>query len=822
MIRVAADVRHAIRGVCRIPGTALMCAATLALGIGASATTFAAVYAALYRPLPFPDPDRLLYLNQLRTDARNGTTRLRWSFAATQEAARSTHAFADVGSYSRTSVAVGGKGEPEQADGEFVSAGYFAALGVAPAIGHPFTTADDAAARPAALIADGLWRRRFGGDPAIAGRAIDVNGVTMTIDGVMPAGFAGVSGAAAIWMPASMAPRLTYRDYLVTPQHFINLIARLRPDVTLAQANAELAAIGPRLPHQAVDPPTPPASFSAGARRLGDARVNPSQRRSLLLLLGGSAGLLLVTAVNAALLLLTRARLRRGEMAIRLALGASRLRLVHDVLVESGLIATAGGGLGVLLAAWGVAWLRTAAPSLLPSGQNDYGQIAAFAAPALDYPSVVFGVVLVLTATIAVGLAPALSATRAQPAGILADTSRALTGAAGGRMLPALAAAQIAVAVVLASGALLLVRTVGHLEAGRSALHESAISFWINGPASHYTTEDGPRVVERVLARIRQVPGVSDAAVNRCTPYSPRCARALLFLPGRSTRESDLPVVGRHYVSGSYFRTVGIALEAGRILDDGDRRGRPAVTVINETAARRFWPGENPIGKRVWFSSNPGFDDPSHPVEVVGVVADVKYWPLGEPVGPDFYTSYLQFTYPDSLYIVRADDTPVLPAIRRAVADVDPSMAVYDVERLEARVDAAVSSPRFTATATALFGLAAAALATLGVFGVMTFAVSARRDELALRVALGATPGRLRVAVMRRAGGVALAGGAAGVALSFWLLRALANALYGISPSDPPTLAAAGIAVAAIALGAAAIPAWRASTIDPMRVLRRS
>jgi putative ABC transport system permease protein len=819
---LASDLRHALTALRRIPGTAAMCAVTLALGIGAAATTFSAVYAALYRPLPFPDPDRLLYLNQLRTSARDGTMPLRWSFPAALDLARTARSFAAAGTYSRNSVAVTSSGDAEQVDVEFVSSGYFPALGVAPAMGRAFEPADDTAPRPAAIISDGLWRRRFGGDRAIVGGALDVNGVTVTIDGVMPPGFAGVTGAASIWLPATMAPQLTYRDYLVTTQHFINLIARLKPDVTLAQANAELAAIGPSLPHQALDPSAPPASFSAGARRLGDARIEATRRRSLLLLLAGSTGLLVVTAINAALLLLARARLRRGEMAIRLALGASRPRLVRELLTESGLIALAGGALGVLLAGWGVAWLRRAAPALLPSPQDNYGQIAGFAEPSIESAIVLFVAALVLVAAIAVGAVPALSATHAQPAETLADTSRSLAGRGRGRALPALAAAQVAVAVLLLSGAMLLVRTLGHLEAGRRDLNEGAISFWVNAPASRYAPSEGPQVVERVLARIRQVPGVTEAAVNRCTPYGPGCARALLFRPGQSTRVSDAPAVGRHYVSGSYFRAAGIALRAGRLLDDNDRIGRPAVTVINETAARRFWPGENPVGQRVWFSSNPGFTDPSHPVEIVGVVADVKYWPANEPVGPDFYTSYLQFTYPFSLYLVNAGDVSVVPAIRRAVAEVDPSMAVYDVRRLDERVADAVASPRFTAKVTAIFGFSAASLAAIGVFGVMAFAVAARREELAIRAALGATPGRLRASVLRNAGGVALAGGAAGVALSLWLLRAIAGALYGVSPADPLTIGLAVVAVMACALAAAAVPAWRASTTDPMLTLRKS
>ena len=815
------DLRQAARGLGRVPGTALLCAATLALGIAASSTTFSAVYAALFRPLPFAEPDRLALLQQVRTNERTGTIYLRWSYAAGEELRRATRSFEAVGSYSRASVSISGSGDAEQVDGELVNAGYFDVLRVAPVIGQGLTAADDTAARPVVLIADSLWRSRFGGDPAVVGRALDVNGVPLTIGGVLPPGFAGISGRAVLWAPSTLAPRMTYRDYLTTPQHFINVIARLRPGATIAQASAELAVLGPSLPHQPGAPGSMPATWSAAARSLADARIDPAQRRSLLLILGGAGCLLLVTCVNVALILVTRARMRRGETAIRLALGASRVRLAREFLVESALVASAGAIAGTLLASWGVAWLRAAAPVILPSAQNTYGQIATFAEPSMDGAILLFVVLVTAVVTMMVGAAPALSAASANPASALAGSSRALAGRAGGRLLPGLVVAQMAVAVLLVSGAVLLARTVTHLEAGRDRVNQGAMSFWINAPGSRYGDETGPAVVERVLSRIARIPGVTDAAVNRCTPYGASCARALLFLPGRSTRAADAPVVERHYVSGSYFRAAGIALRRGRLLNDDDRPGRPAVTVINETAARRFWPGEDPIGKRLWFSANPGFDDPAAPVEVVGVVADVKYWPANDAIGPDFYTSYLQFTYPSSMYIVNAiAGAEVLPAIRRAVAEIDPAMAVYDVRSIDERVDEATGGARFVAATTGMFAAAAAALAALGVFGVMAFSVASRRDELALRLALGATPRRLQTSIVSRALRLALAGAAAGIALSVWLLRAAASALYGVSPVDPLTLASATAAMLAVSVAAAAIPAWRASTTDPMLALR--
>jgi hypothetical protein len=274
-------------------------------------------------------------------------------------------------------------------------------------------------------------------------------------------------------------------------------------------------------------------------------------------------------------------------------------------------------------------------------------------------------------------------------------------------------------------------------------------------------------------------------------------------------------------VSADYFHALGIALQRGRLLTDEDRAGRASVTVINETAARRFWPGEDPIGKRVWFGS--AFTDAERPLAVVGVVADVKYWPIADAIGPDFYTSYLQFTYPSSLYVVKtASPGTVVPAIRRAVAEVDPTLPIYDVQLVDERVAEAVARPRFTATVTAMFAISAAVLAALGVFGVMAYSVAMQREELALRLALGATPRGLQVRVLVQAAQLALAGSAAGLLAGFWLLRSLRSALYGISPTDPATLVVAVAAMGTIALAAAAAPAWRASVTDPMLVLRRS
>jgi putative ABC transport system permease protein len=807
----------------RFPGTAVLSVVMLAFGVAAATTTFSAVYAALFRPLPFPEADRLLYLHTTRQTARDGTVLTRWSPAKAAALRSRARAFETIAVYTRSNVGISGNGDAAQVDAEVVSAGYLETLRVAPALGRGFTPEEETPGHAVALLSDRLWRQRYDADAAAVGRTIAINGVPLTIVGVMPPGFRGVSGEAAVWFPLGVAPQLTYREYLTTPQHFMNVIARLRPGVTLEQAQSELAILGPQLPNEPPAADAPPARWSATALPLSQARIDGSQRRSLTLLFAGGGCVLLVTCVNVAMLLVARARSRRGEMAIRLALGASRMQLVKQLLSESALLAALGAVFGMILTAWGIAWLRSAAPAVLPSPQNNYGQIAGFSTPAVDGVILLFVLALAAVTTMLSGVAPALAASAADPAEALAGSSRALAGRGRGRLLSALVATQIAVAVIVSCAALLLMRTVSHLQAAESTFDTGAVTFWVNAPASRYADEDGPAVVERMLTRIQQVPGVQHAAVNRCTPYGSNCARTVLFFKDRPNLPGTAPVIGRHYVSSEYFAALGIQLRRGRLLTNDDRLGRPPVTVINETAAKRFWPNEDPIGKRVWFGSATGFTDPERPAEIVGVVADVKYWPPNDAIGPDFYTSYLQFTYPSSMYLVKGQNAAALiPALRRAVASEDPTLPIYDVQLVTERVSEAVARPRFTATVSALFAVSTALLAAMGIFGVMAYSISLQKDELALRLALGATPRGVQGRVLGAALRLVAAGSGIGLLAGFWLLRSLRSMLFGISATDPFVLGLAVLGMGAIALIAAAAPAWRAGATDPMTLLRRT
>jgi putative ABC transport system permease protein len=838
------DLRYAARSLARMRSGAVVAILTLALGIGATTTMFSVVYAALLRPLPFADVDRLVMLHVTRTTPQEGLVRLRWSMPAALALARSVSSFESVATVTGASIAVSasapgtqdaqaiGAGElPEQLDGEMVSASYFGTLRVAAAIGRVFRPDEDVApgAHPLAVVSDRLWRRRFAADPSLVGRTIQVNDVALTVVGIAPPGFAGVTGKADIFMPRTMAPALTYAEYLTTPQHFISVVARLGAGVSLAKANAELAAIGVRFAPstgsgQASSTDERPGSlWSMAAIPIGDARVDPTLRRSVLVLLAAAGCVLLIACVNVAALLLARARIRRREIAIRLAIGSSRRRLIQALLVEGLLLAAVAGVCGTLIAAWGVQLFARASPAVVASFGNNYGAVGVFAAPALDRRVLAFAAAATLLTTVLFALVPAIEASRPNLVAALKEHDR---GGGRGRALGALVVSEMALAVLLLGASGLLLETFARLQSRRTGfVADNVLTFWVRPPASRYAPADGPATLDRLLARVQSVPGVESAAVNRCTPFS-GCSRTVIFFPDRPARPDEAPGVGRHYVSGDYFRTLGIPLLAGRVLNAADRAGGAAVAVVNESGARRFWPGENAVGKRVWFGTTTGpFSDPAHAVEIVGVVGDVKYEGAEQADAPsraDFYTSYLQFAYPDTMVIVKArgDAISLLPAMRTAVAAFDPAVPIYDAMTLDDRIAAAISRPRFNATLVAAFAAAALLLAAIGVYGVLSYSVSARMREIGVRLALGAGAAGVVRLVLGEGLKLAALGAAIGIAAAFAGARLIQGLLVGAAPSSLRVLIGGAVVMLAAAAAAAWLPARRAAAVDPIAVLR--
>jgi putative ABC transport system permease protein len=812
------NLRDAIRALRQLRGLAVVAVVTLGVGIGATTAMFSVVYAALLRPLPFEAPDRLVALSVIRETPRSGRQRTRWSepeIAALQASMTSLEA---IGSFSQATMNLTSGSGPERIVGEVASPGYFRVLDVVATRGRTFVADDDATpgGHPVAIISATLWRERFAADPAVLGRSIVLNDVPLTIVGVLPVGFAGLSGRATVWLPPTMAPSVTYADYLTTPQHFISVIGRLKPGASIAAADAELAVMAAHVVRP--EPTAEPARWSASAWSLGRARIDPDVERSLLVLLAAVCCVLLITCLNVASLLLARARTRRREMALRLAVGASRGRVVSQLLTESALLAALGGALGIVLTEWAVSWLP--APSVMASARNGYAQIGSFATPRVDGMVWFFALAITLGTSVLFGLSPARELARPDLVDALKEDGRSGAGPGRTRTLARLVVGEVALAVILLTGAGLFLKSFAALEDLRGGFSTAGVlTFWVTPPASRYPS--GPDIVERLLTRVQQVPGVLSAAVNRCVPFN-GCARTTLAFPDRPMDPARLPVVGRHYVSSEYLRTLSMELRMGRWLTDADRPGRPPVTVISETAARAYWPGENPLGKHVWFGPSTGFTDRTHPVEVVGVVGDVTYGIADVLLQGDFYTSYLQFVYPDSMFIVKTAQPAqtLVSSLRAAVASIDPGLPIYDVQTLEERIDAAVSRPRLNASVVAGFAVAATVLAALGVYGVMAYSVSSRRREIGVRLALGADSGRLIRLVLGESLRLASLGATIGLLAALAGMRLVRSLLFGVSPTDPVILTAVVTLIVTTVMLAASVPARRAGAVDPVTVLR--
>jgi putative ABC transport system permease protein len=805
-------------------GSAVVAMLTLALGIGATTTMFSVVYAALLRPIPFPEPDRIVMPYLTHTTPRGYDDRARFSFRELQALVVQSTSFESVAPFSRTSISVEVP-DAQQLNSEIVAPAYFDLLRVRAAQGRVFRPDENVepGGSPVLLISNRLWRTQLGANPDVIGKPLAVNGVPLTVIGIMPDGFLGLSGRADVWIPMVMAPRLTYAEYLTSPQHFIAAVARLKPGVTLAEASAEMSVLGPRL--AALDMSPTDGTWGGQAVPIDTVRVDPANRRSALLLLAAIACVLLIACANVASLLMARMRNRRREIAVRSALGAGTARVVRQLLTENVVLAAAGGLIGSLVAFWGVRLVVLAAPSALPSTQTGYAQVSGFAEPSIDGVVLGFIVLATLVTSVMFGMLPAVEAMRTDLIGVLREDERTM-GAGGSGVLSAIVIAEVAVAVVLVAGAALFVASFSELQKLRAGFEpDRVMTFRIAPPASRYAPADGPATIRRFLTSIQSAPGVEMAAINRCTPLNSACARTTLHLPGEPADVLP-PMIERHYVSADYFRVLGIPVRAGRAIEERDGPDAPPVVVINERAAARFFSNQDPIGKRLWFGGGTGFGDADHAAEVVGIVGDVKYGTLDEPPSDDFYTSYQQYAFPDTMVMVKAGrgvtTAALMLSLRQAVAAVDRGVPIQDVMTMNDRAADAMTRPRFHATTLGAFAAAALLLAAIGVYGVMSHAVSARLRELGIRVALGADRRQVMRLVLGQSLRLAAIGGLVGAIVALALGRLVRNLLFEVAPTDPRLMAlAVGVLVAVAAL-AAFLPARRASTVDPIAVLRQN
>jgi putative ABC transport system permease protein len=808
----------------------------LGAGIGALTATFGLVDAALLRPPPFPDPDRLAiaYFTRERVGGSGGgssaVSRQRWSLPRVRMLRELNTTLASVANYSRNELVLTGNNDPEPVATEIVSPEYFATLGVTPAAGRSFAREEDGApgAHPVALLGYDLWRRRFAADPRIVGQPIGVNGVALTVVGVLPRGFHGLTGRAELWVPTAMAPQLSYSEYLTTNQNFISAVVRLRPESGLERVRSELAVLGAKI-GAALPPEDADSSERLGATvvPLNQARIEPDIRQSVLLLLAAVGLLHLLAAANVTSLLLGRVAARKRELAVRAAIGGGPRRLFGHLFGEGVGLCLLSGLLGLALA-WAASRV-VSLPSELFGPRNFYGSLAAFDQPAFDRRIVGFGAAVTLLTALAVAWVPAAVALSGRLLDGLREGSRGLArGAATLKRLTlrgGIVAVEAALAVILLIGGGLMIHSFVRMRTTRLGIDpEHVLTFALRPSEVRVPPAAAPAFLARVLAAIQLVPGVEAATVDGCAPLSTVCANTTLHVVGREVPEGQEPAVLRHYVAPDHFRVLGIPLLEGRSFTPQDDTAHPRVAIVNQSAARRFWPvGGSALGRQVWFGGGTGFSSPDSTAEIVGVVGDVAYQPLDQrPFQPDFYTPYTQFTYASRMVLVRTTGNPagVVNAIRAVVRSVDPDLPLFDVQTLRERLGASWSEQRFNALLLGGFAAVALLLAASGIYGVVAYAVSQRTREMGIRLAIGATPGAVLRLVVREGMALPLAGIASGAAAALGLTRVLRASLYGVTPTDPGVFGATVGLMLLVALLACVVPGRRATRADPLEALR--
>ncbi|HET7462941.1 MAG TPA: ABC transporter permease [Longimicrobium sp.] len=802
MDTVLHDLRYGVRRLARDPAFTLIAVVCLALGIGANTTVLTAVNTLLLRPLPFKDPDRLVAVYAI-SPGGGPDDRSSLSYPDYVDWGNLDGALTSAGAYTNTMVNLGGIDEPQRVVGARVSASLFPTLGVKTVIGRGFTPEEDLAGKVVVLSHE-LWQSRFGGDRRVLGSKVTINGEPYTVVGVMEPKIR-FPETARLWLPLEPPTGPDSRGYRT-----YNIVGRLAPGVTPGQARARAAAKARELAERYPE---------ADAQRGGGALLYREQfsrqiRPMMLIMLGAVSFVLLIACANVANLLLARGTSRRREIAVRLAVGAGRGRVIRQLLTESLLIALLGGVLGALLGTWGIDALAGSLPADLPfwmvfevDGKVLLMTLAIAAASALVF-----------------GLVPAVRASDLDLVSELKDGGRGTTGVRAGRLQASLVVAQLALSVVLLVGATLMIRSF-------MALHTVNPGFQAGGVLTLQTSLQGPRyegdsTVARsygqMLDRIRALPGVKGAAAVSSLPVADCCASSTFYPEGKDYPAGGAPEALSNAATPGYFATMRIPLVAGREFGEGDRPGAPNVAIVNRVLAERIWPGENPVGRRFRFGAND-----STWFTVVGVAREVKYNKLNEEDLPQLYLPHAQHPWRTLSLVVRTSGDPaalapaaLAPAVRQAMRAIDPDLPMTRVQSMNEVVRLRMFESRVYGAMFAVFALVALLLASVGLYGVMSYTVAQRTHEVGVRIALGALPRDVIGMMVRRGARLIGIGLLIGVPAAFLLARVLRGALYGVSASDPVTFAGIVALLTSVALAASWLPARRAARVEPMVALR--
>jgi len=799
------DVRYAIRVLRRSPGFAATAILTLAVSIGANAAIWSAVKGILVAPLPYEDPDRLVRLFE------EAPTSPHFPFSPSdfRDYRGELKAFERIAAYDRNDLNLGDAQPPEQLRGMRVSAGFFTLLGRAPALGRDIDENDELEASEAVVIlSHSLWMRRFQGDPAAVGRTVRLSGRSYRIVGVLPPGFQHVGGTyqtyahgepVDVWWPLAVPreeiPRLRF-------SHYYNVVGRVRPGVSRAAMEEDLRRAAASA---ATRFPAPPSAWTSRAVPLKDEIVG-SAGSTLGVLAGAALAVLMLACVNVAGLLLGRAVQRSGEISVRAALGATRWRLVRQLLVESLVLSLAGGTLGVAVASGAVWVVRRFGPADMPRLHMI----------ALDLQVLSLALGATVLSALVFGLAPALRLARTTAGEALKESGRTIAGSAHQRTRRALAAAQVALAFVLVVSSGLLLRSfVSMVTRDPGFQPRGAITASVELPTALYDDNGSRAFFERAAERVRAVPGVREAAFSSDLPWTSYDENTSFSIVGRQFPDGD-PEARYHFITAGFARATGTPLLAGRDLELSDRDGAPLVLLMNAAAARKYWTTPaGAVGARVklWGAER----------TVVGILGDVQDMPWDDKAAPALYFPQPQMWYPQRMFLVARTEAglpSVLGSIRRAVADIDPQLPLGNVRPLETVAAAATATRRLTLGLVAAFGLTSFFLAVVGIYGVMAQTVGQRRQEFGVRQALGATPRDIMRHVFSSGAGMTLAGLIVGIVLALASTRLLGSLLYSITPFDPTTFAAVATVLAGAAVGAIYFPARRATRISAAVALR--
>lgn len=827
MDTILQDLRYAARTLARQPGFTAIAVFTLAVGIGANTAIYSVVDATLLRTLPYADPARLMKVSLVVPPSPNGRglearDDMSWSYPKYNLFRQIQQVYQDTAVYHSTTFNLTGAGEPERVLGEIVGASYFQLLGIRPVSGRTFLPEEDVTPEKdfVAVISHKLWESRYGLDPNIAGKTISLDLKSYSIVGVLPAEFKALSGPADVWVPAHTLNGPDELDQ--AGSHSWQQVARLKQGVSAEQAISAVSLLGPRIDD--TYPMRTRRGWGAKARSLDETRIDPTIRKSVLVLLGAVSFVLLIACVNIANLLLARGSTRQREIAIRLAVGANRGRLVRQLLTESVVLAMLGAAASLAVAYVGVRALG----SINPIEGNPFGRrisgltFLGLSSIHLDSRALLVTLAVALLTGILFGLAPAWQGSRADVTDALKSAGARPSGFAGIRVLTGksvLVVVEVALAVVLLAGAGLMIKSFGRLIATRSGIDpENLLTMRINLPES-FSRPNSVAFFEQLERRTGALPGVVSAGMSNCHALAGGCNGTIIWFRDRQpVTPGTESTVGVHFVSPSYFKTMKVPLLRGRGFTDADRTGSPKVVLISDAAAKRFWPGEDPIGRPIGVGQG-GFGDKA---EIIGIVGDVRYGQLDELPKPDVYISHLQSPRSSLVIFARTvgNPTALTRAIESEVHALNRDLPVYDVKTMSERIRDSTARARFSATLLGIFAAIALVLAAVGIYGVMSYLVTQRTHEIGIRIALGARSSDVLGLVVRRGAALAVAGIVIGVAGALASTRVLATLLYEVKPGDPGTYVTIAVMLAAVALVASYVPARRASSVDASSALR--